>query len=385
MAVTSYKDQDGNELWKVYVNIRSPNDPTFRVQSRKKGFSTMQAAQAEEKKLLRKLSATVVQVEGLGITWGALTDRWESAMLGDPHSGYVPSTVTDYASVLRRWTFAWQKKPVSEIYAGDTRDVLKLMEAEGKSRKYQSNIRNMINVVFDWGMEERLVKGGQQSPARGIQVAKSKGEPVPDIFTIEEIRKLLVEAKRLNHPWFSIWAVALLTGMRNGELHALAWSDVDLDSRRITVSKSYNTRMGIEKCTKAGYWRTVPISDELFALLSELKASAGGREHVLPRFRDWNKGEQARILRAFCSGVGLPSIRFHALRACFATQLLAHDIAPARVMKICGWKDLKTMQRYIRLAGIDEQGATQVLRVMPSDAAVMAEVVNLFEFKAKQE
>jgi hypothetical protein len=25
-------------------------------------------------------------------------------------------------------------------------------------------------------------------------------------------------------------------------------------------------------------------------------------------------------------------------------------------MKICGWKDLKTMQRYIRLAGIDEAG-----------------------------
>lgn len=385
MAVTSYRDDSGKELWKVYVNLRSPNDPTFRVQSRKKGFLTVQAAQTEEKKLLRKLSATVVQIEGQGVTWDVIIDRWESAMLNDPHSGYVPSTAKDYASVLRRWTFAWQKRPAAEIFKGDARDVLRVMEAEGKSRKYQSNIRNMINVVFDWGVEERLIKGGHESPARGIQVAKSKGEPVPDIFTIEEIRKLLIEGKRLNHNWFHIWAVALLTGMRNGELHALVWSDVDLDNRRITVSKSYNTRMKIVKCTKAGYWRTVPISDELHALLSELKLAAGNREHVLPRFRDWDKGEQARVLRAFCIGVGLPSIRFHALRACFATQLLAHDIAPARVMKICGWKDLKTMQRYIRLAGIDEQGATQVLRVMPSDAAVMAEVVNLFEFKAKQE
>ncbi|MEK7690587.1 MAG: site-specific integrase, partial [Bdellovibrionota bacterium] len=291
----------------------------------------------------------------------------------------------DYASVLRRWTFAWQKKAVSEIYTGDARDVLKVMEAEGKSRKYQSNIRNMINVVFDWGMEERLIKGSHESPARGIKVANSKGEPVPDIFTIEEIRKLLIEGKRLEHKWFHIWAVALLTGMRNGELHALVWSDVDLENRRITVSRSYNTRMKIVKCTKAGYWRNVPISDELHALLSELKLSAGNREHVLPRFSAWNKGEQARILRTFCIGVGLPSIRFHALRACFATQLLAHDIAPARVMKIAGWKDLKTMQRYVRLAGIDERGATQVLRVMPSDAAVMAEVVNLLGFRARQE
>jgi ribulose bisphosphate carboxylase small subunit len=50
-------------------------------------------------------------------------------------------------------------------------------------------------------------------------------------------------------------------------------------------------------------------------------------------------------------------------------------------MKICGWRDLKTMQRYVRLAGIDEKGATQVLKVLPSDAAVMAEVVNIYDYK----
>ncbi len=326
-----------------------------------------------------------MQIEGQGSPWGALVDRWETAMLNDPHSGYVQSTVKDYANVVKRWTFAWLKRPASDLNKGDAREVLRLMEAEGCSKKYQSNMRNIINVVYDWGIEERHVKGVFESPARGIQVQGSKGEPVPDIFTIDEIRKLLVEAKRLKHAWYPIWALALLTGMRSGELHALTWTDVDLENRRITVSKSYNTRMREVKCTKAGYWRTVPISDELYALILELKTNAPDREHVLPRSRDWNKGEQARILRAFCKGVGLPSIRFHALRACFATQLLAHDVAPARVMKICGWKDLKTMQRYIRMAGIDERGATQVLKIMPSDEAVMAEVVNLFEFKAKQE
>jgi hypothetical protein len=33
-------------------------------------------------------------------------------------------------------------------------------------------------------------------------------------------------------------------------------------------------------------------------------------------------------------------------------------------MKVCGWKDLKTMQRYIRMAGIDEQGATNSLMLL---------------------
>jgi integrase len=119
------------------------------------------------------------------------------------------------------------------------------------------------------------------------------------------------------------------------------------------------------------------MSDELIALLQELKATAGSRLEVLPRFNKWTKGQQARELRAFCRGVGIPSIKFHTLRACFATQLIRSSIAPAVVMKICGWKDLETMQRYIRLAGIETQGATNGLKIIP-DADLAAQVVNLF-------
>ena len=218
---------------------------------------------------------------------------------------------------------------------------------------------------------------------RGLTIAGSQKEKVPDILNLEEIRKLLTEARRLEHHWYPMWAMALLTGMRNGELHALLWSDVDLENRKITVSKSYHSRGKFVKSTKSGRWRTVPIADELYTLLLELKVTTGDRSHVLPRHWKWDEGRQAEVLRAFCKGIGIKSIRFHALRACFATQLLAHDIAPARVMKICGWSELKTMQHYTRLAGVDERGATQVLKILPTDAAVMGEVVNLFDFRAK--
>lgn len=60
------------------------------------------------------------------------------------------------------------------------------------------------------------------------------------------------------------------------------------------------------------------------------------------------------------------ALQFHALRACFATQMLRNGIEAARVMKICGWKDLKTMQCYVRLAGIEIEGATEALRFFGS-------------------
>lgn len=47
-------------------------------------------------------------------------------------------------------------------------------------------------------------------------------------------------------------------------------------------------------------------------------------------------------------------------------------------MKICGWKDLKTMQRYIRLAGIEVKGATQGLKLLPEREA-MGRVIELYK------
>ena len=86
---------------------------------------------------------------------------------------------------------------------------------------------------------------------------------------------------------------------------------------------------------------------------------------------------QAQILRQFCEGCGITSVKFHTLRACFGTQLIKDGVAPAVVMKMAGWKDLKTMQRYIRLAGIEVKGATNGLKLLP-EAEVMGRVVSLF-------
>lgn len=71
--------------------------------------------------------------------------------------------------------------------------------------------------------------------------------------------------------------------------------------------------------------------------------------------------------------------------ACFATQLIATGIPATVVMKICGWRDMKTMQRYIRLAGIDEAGATEVLRFIPTEEAVMEKVVSIFDYRDREE
>ncbi len=75
-------------------------------------------------------------------------------------------------------------------------------------------------------------------------------------------------------------------------------------------------------------------------------------------------GQQAKLLKEFCSSLGLPLIKFHTLRACFATNLISNGVEPIKVMKVCGWMDLKTMKHYIRLSGIDELGITDKIKFL---------------------
>lgn len=374
MAISSYIGKNGEVLWKAAVCVRSRVDSTVRVQRAKFGLKSEQEAEKEMNLLFREGERAVALKENQGSTWGKVVEEWELFLKNDVSMN--PDTRDDYVRVLVNYTSKWWGRRAADITTTEVRSLIHQIKAQGASNSFQNKMKHTINRVFTFGIESRLIKGIQVSPTFGIKIGR-KEEKKPEILTIAEIRKFLVQARLLNHPWYSVWATALLTGMRSGELYALLWTDIDWENEMISVNKSYNGRRNCVKSTKSGEYRDVPISSELMTLLKELKLQAGGRPEVLPRFWEWRKGQQANVLRLFCFGVGIPSIKFHTLRACFATQLLRNSVAPAQVQKICGWKNLETMQRYIRLAGIEVKGATESLRIMP-EAEVMAKVVNLF-------
>jgi integrase len=197
--------------------------------------------------------------------------------------------------------------------------------------------------------ERRLIKDMDRSPSFGVQIGKPD-EKKPEILTLAEIRKLLSTSKELKHPWYHHWAMALLTGMRSGELYALLWTDIDWENSALTVSKSYDNRFNVIKCTKAGYWRTVPISGELRSLLAEIKLQAGERPHVLPRHRMWQMGMQAQELRKFCQGMGiLEHVSQRSSSETASRPSRFKRSADGKTSKLCSgisaWQELKSQGR----------------------------------------
>lgn len=379
MPINEYIDESsGKTLYRVRVRRFSADQPGVAVDKRAQGFKTRPEAEKAERKLMLEAERDLMRAEQESCLWGALVDEWEiAARKGDIFIRELsPQTVDDYVFIVRENCKEWDKLHVTDIDKARAWRVLDRLDRE-ISVSRRKRLRTAIDAIFKWGLLSGRIKGVSSAPTDGYQSIRREEEKMPEILNLEQIRTLLNYAEKVNHPWYPIWALALFTGMRSGELYALEWDQIDFENKLLFVHRNWTNRVGYGP-TKGRYWRSVPVeSDQILQLLKELKIKRGNDKHVLQHFKAWTDGEAAAILREFCIGSGLPSVRFHTLRACFATQLIRDSVAPAVVMKICGWKDLKTMQRYIRLAGIEVKGATQGLKLLPEREAV-GRVIELF-------
>jgi integrase len=325
------------------------------------------AAKKLEKELIEELAALKQ-----GLTYAGMT--YEKFLTLEFYPFVEESFETEYHNLytsLNKHAAPLMQLRIETINSTDIKKILdKVSDAVTVSTARK--IRSFLNRSFDYAMQGGL----SGNPVSSVKIDKKNcKEYEPGVLTREEIRILLQQSKILKPDWYKIWALALFSGMRSGELYALLRQDVDLNNKLISVTKSFNKHIGI-KSTKSGRNRRIPIADNLMPLIKELMVGPK-HEPLLPRPYDWKKGDQARITRNFCTGIGISEVKFHDLRATFITQLFAAGASIAEVQAIVGHVDLKTTQRYLRLAGVDVAGVTNRLDItLPQDH--MNKVVNMF-------
>ncbi|HMQ11003.1 MAG TPA: tyrosine-type recombinase/integrase [Oligoflexia bacterium] len=167
--------------------------------------------------------------------------------------------------------------------------------------------------------------------------------------TQNEIDRLLRSAKQENTPVpYVLYATAVYTGMRAGELAALKWQDVELIgiNPKIHISKSYSTT------TKSGKTRHVLILNCLQSILKEWKLqnplplvfpNAYGNM-LIESSRIFQETFQRCIRRA-----GLERIRFHDLRHTFASHWMMKGGDIYKLKDLLGHSTVKMTERYAHL------------------------------------
>ncbi len=355
MAVTSYSVK-GKKLFEVYVNgfdIRGR-----RVQMRKRGLPSIKKAQDLEFEFERTLA---LKKEGeVHLRWS----EWFEDCMKQITVSHRPSTVYSYSKVCGKWVNDHlNQKELRAITKMDIHEMLfeKMPDEEctQHTRKQVLKIvKRILQIAVDNGKLDR-------NPCQGMMVKVP--ETQMKVLNGVEAQELLSQAKITGHRFYPIWIVALFTGMRSGELFALRWSDIDFETRQISVVRSWSSKNGFTS-TKNQKTRIVPISDELMSFLKQLKLQRGKEEFVLPHLIEWKRGDAAQVLKDFCRLIGITEIRFHDLRATFITNLLARGTPLVQVMAIVGHSDMETTNGYVRKAGIELHGATQKLGyIVPSE------------------
>ncbi len=296
-----------------------------------------------------------------------LTEYFTNASKTDLRKG----TLYSREKMLRCYTLPkWERKYASEVTSEDIHNIL-LTDMATKAESHKKFLVKCVRAVMQFALDKNYI---QRNPTPLLKFKAN--EKIKAVLTEEQIKKLLQRAQEVNWEWYPHYAVALYTGMRNGELYALTWDKVNLEQRTILVNCSWSSKDGY-KSTKSGDDRIVEIPKPLLPLLQELKLASGDNDFVLPRLLKWDKGEQARILRMFLQLCDLPEVRFHDLRASWATLLLGKGVVPSKVMSMGGWRDMDTMMIYMRKAGINIRGATSVLDDLQTHGVEEGEVIAL--------
>ncbi len=187
---------------------------------------------------------------------------------------------------------------------------------------------------------EPLIKPGEETPRERI------------ISREEEFRLLAAchgERKHLR----AILICAIDTGMRRGEIFSLTWSDVDFDSRLITI-RAFNTKTMRE--------RQIGMTERLRAELMRLSETQDGelvfgiKTHAQHSFQKAKKE------------AGLPDVRFHDLRHTYATRLVGAQMPLAEVGRVLGHTQPSTTFRYVNINADTARRAADLLNTFNSVA-----------------
>ena len=138
--------------------------------------------------------------------------------------------------------------------------------------------------------------GLQDNPFASVRRAKSDAE-TREAFTLEELKTIYDNLDDFTRPLFMM---AVWTGLREGDICTLKWSEVDLEHRLI-----------IRKTRKTGAKVKIPISNQLYAFIISVPHTEDS-EYVFPEHAQMyltNSSGVSYRIKQFLEGLGIQTTR----------------------------------------------------------------------------
>ncbi|MBS3886585.1 MAG: site-specific integrase [Dethiobacter sp.] len=215
-----------------------------------------------------------------------------------------------------------------------------------------------------------------RNPADAVEAPKPSR---PDMQTLgpDEVRTLLALLDK--HPDRELFISAVFTGMRQGELLGLRWSDVDLDKgmARIQQTVGWLPKQGFifrEPKTKKSRRQIVLPAMVIDAFKKRKKQQAEDKLMLGQEYEDiglvfctaygqpLDPSGVSRRFKTVAKKLGRSELRFHDLRHTHATLLLSQGVHPKIVQERLGHESINiTLDIYSHvLPGMQEEAVTKL-------------------------
>jgi integrase len=256
-------------------------------------------------------------------------------------------TVRDYRSICERYLIPrFGDRPIGSITADDIDEYKERLIAE--QRLSNRSVVRVLTVAHGVFKRAARTHGLQVNPASADLVERPQvaytGEFVA--YTGDQIQLLAAHAHDAQDA--ALFVTAAYTGLRQGELLALTWADVDLVDALVHVKRNYTDRR--LKTPKGKKTRSVPLAPTVVDRVARLK----NRDHFTADddlvFCNSTGGHldswalRRRYYRAV-DRAGLDRIRFHDLRHTFGSQVI-RQLDQHSVQSLMGHQHATTTARY---------------------------------------
>lgn len=317
--------------------------------------------------LLQRESITATDIDSSRISVEDFANRW----LRD----YVriqcrATTLQLYESLLRNHVLPYiGKAQLQRVSPAMLHSLYAQLEKDGASARMRQMVHGRLHKIFVTAKKWRILS---QNPCEAVDPPRVPHRAIRYLDVVQA-KKLLLTAAR--SPLAALYAVALGTGIRQGELLALHWNDVDFRTGTISIRHTLQDIGGrpvLQEPKTSKSKRMVVLPEFALKALREhrkLKMAAGGVGEWV--FSDGAGGPLRKsnfIRRSFkpmLREAGLPDIRFHDLRHTAATLLLSQGTNPKVVQEMLGHSTVSmTLDTYSHVTPSLQRAAASAMNEM---------------------
>ncbi len=228
MKITSYKDKDGQTLYKF--NIYLGKDPLTgkEIRTNRQGFISKKQAQIEYAKLKKQGVKSICN-----INLNDLLKDW--LPLYEPTVKYT--TYIKVCGIFENHILPYLgNKKLDKI---TTPVIQKLINKKSQEIADFKLINIYLNRIFKFSINQGYT---DYNPCLNIiypTIRKEQKDMSLEYWDKEELKEFLYHSKKdLDQMWYLFFKIATYAGLRKGEILALTRNDIDFKNKTLTVNKS---------------------------------------------------------------------------------------------------------------------------------------------------